>query len=159
MTTQEFIEKTYNTTSTRERRCSSVFTDNDGTVYSYGYHYPLAFKVAGLDFVNTAGYSATTGKHITWAWRAVGYNAIGVELWREEARVIAASYSTEVEKLEAIKTALERQEHELRSEMGTKKRTNTHVYAYLTRRYNKVDGYLSRVNETLRTAKHLGGQV
>lgn len=68
MTTADFIAKTFNTTNDKwgrygyERRCSSVFTDRDGNVYSYGYHYPLLFTIGGLTFINTTGYSSTTAK-------------------------------------------------------------------------------------------------
>ena len=131
MTTAEFIAKTYNTTATRERRCSSVFTDYQGTVYSYGYHYPLAFRVAGLDFINEQGYSNTTAKHIAWARQALGYQYHGVKLWREDARVIADSYATDEQKLAVIKRALYREHASLIEQMANKKRKNTQVYEHL----------------------------
>lgn len=150
MTTADFIEKTYNTTATRERRCSSVFTDYEGTVYSYGYHYPLAFNVARMDFINTQGYSSTTAKHISWAWRAVGYNSIGVKLWRDEARVIADRYASETDKLRAIESALERELKDINIEMGKKTRTDTQVYAHLSSERSRVMDSLSSVRAELR---------
>ena len=115
MTTAEFIKKTYNTTNDKwtkegyDRRCASVLTSRIGVVFSYGYHYPLAFHVAGLDFINEAGYSNTTSKHIGWARAALNYNYVGVKLNREEADVIGNEYITDDNKLEAIKRALERE--------------------------------------------------
>ena len=44
----------------------NLFYDS-GTLYSYGYHYPLAFIVNGIVFVNTTGYSTTTARHISLA--------------------------------------------------------------------------------------------
>ena len=105
MTTAEFIKKTYNTTNDKwgkhgyDRWCSSVKTDKHGTVYSYGSHYPLAFHVAGLDFINEQGYSNTTSKHIGWARAALNYNYVGVKLNREEAVVIGNEYITDDNKL------------------------------------------------------------
>ncbi len=147
MTTADFIEKTYNTTSTRERRCSSVFTDHEGTVYSYGYHYPLAFHVKGLDFINTRGYSNTTAKHIVWAWRAVGYDAIRVKLDRND--VNSMRYATENEKLSTILEALKREEARLKDEMSKKTRKETQVYGYLQDQEDKVATSINRVLEVL----------
>lgn len=152
MTTAEFIKKTYNTKNEKwgkhgyDRWCSSVKTDKHGTVYSYGSHYPLAFHVAGLDFVNDAGYSSSTSKHILWAKQAIGYsNHISVKLWREEARVIADEYATEQQKLEAIKTALRRELLDIKQQMQAKKRKNTQVYAHLEYQLEQVQGYWNRV--------------
>lgn len=149
MTTADFIAKTYNTPSDKDRHCSSVFTDRDGTVYSYGYHYPLAFRVAGLDFINTQGYSSTTAKHTSWAWRAVGYDSIGVILWRDEARVIADRYASETDKLRAIESALERELDTIQQAMDGKKRKDTQVYHWLQYNYDKVQANLTRVEAAL----------
>jgi hypothetical protein len=51
---------------------SSIMWDGE-TVYSYGTHYPLLFKVAGVWVVNDRGYSNTTGKHISWAGQFADY--------------------------------------------------------------------------------------
>lgn len=145
MTTAQFIEQTYNTEATRERRCSSVFTDYKGQVYSYGYHYPLAFNIKGLDFINTQGYSNTTAKHISWAWRAVGYHANSVKLWREDARVISDQWATEADKLAAVKQALQREIDSLRDQMESKKRKNTQVYSWLEQQHDKAAATLAVV--------------
>lgn len=143
MTTADFIAKTYNTTNDKygrygyERRLSSVMTDKTGIVYSYGYHYPLAFNINGVDFINTSGYSSTTNKHISWAWRAIGYHAHGVKLWREDAQVIASSASDDI-KIQAIIRALKRERDSLMEEMQSKKRKDTMVYASLETQLDKV---------------------
>lgn len=131
MTTRDFIAKTYNTTAARERRCSSVFTDYQGTVYSYGYHYPLAFNINGLDFVNTRGYSNTTAKHISWAQRALNYEHVSVEINRDDAQVIISSYASDSEKLDIVRAALQRQASDLMAQMQSKKRRDTWVYKNL----------------------------
>lgn len=149
MTTQDFITKTYNTASDNDRQCSSVFTDRKGTVYSYGYHYPLAFNVAGLDFVNDSGYSSTTSKHICWAWRAVPSGAIGVPLWRPEAQVISSSYDSDHGKLQAILTALKRKRDTLATERDSKKRTDTWVYSSLQHQIDILNTSINTVREAL----------
>lgn len=147
MTTREFIEKTYGVESDKERRCSSVFTDNDGTVYSYGYHYPLAFNLRGLDFINTAGYSTTTIRHICWAWAAIGYHSIGVKLSRGDAQVIASIHATVEEKLKVIQFALEGERDDLCRQLLAKKRKDTKVYQNLSDRYAKA---IENINQVLR---------
>ena len=147
MTTADFIAKTYNTTSTRERRCSSVFTDYDGNVYSYGYHYPLAFNINGLDFVNTRGYSSTTAKHIAWAKAALNYEHIPVELDRADAQVISSKWSTNGQKLDVIRAALNRQYEELRKQQDAKKRKDTAVYADLERQLEVVRAAAEKVGK------------
>lgn len=147
MTTRDFIARTYNTESNRERFCSSVFTDSKGIVYSYGYHYPLAIRVAGLDVVNTAGYSATTAKHINWARQALGYDAIGAKLSRHEGDVLSShNYSTSM-RLQALKQALYREHSELVEEMASKKRKDTQVYRHLEHELARVTKLIKRVQE------------
>lgn len=151
MTTAQFIQKTYNTTNERwgthgyDRWCSSVKTDKHGIVYSYGSHYPLAFHVKGLDFINTAGYSVTTSKHIGWAWQAVGYHAIGVKLDRDEAQEISNEYITDDRKIKAIQRALIRELTDIVVEKTSKKRTDTQVYRGLEHEEARVIDYLARV--------------
>lgn len=149
-TTREFIEKTYNTTSTRERSCSSVFTDMNGTVYSYGYHYPLAFHVKGLDFINTSGYSVTTGRHIMWAKQALNYQYIGVELSRNDTNELFMYTGTIVDEdraLEKLYHILSRKRQALADEMRAKKRKDTIVYAHLQREHDTVQQNMNLVAE------------
>jgi len=51
----------------RSKKCGSVFMGEDGNFYSYGYHYPLLFKVNNTPFVNIKKYSGSTSAHSTWA--------------------------------------------------------------------------------------------
>ena len=76
MKTQDFIESNLHNSNHVEKTCSSVFTNGNGTFYSYGYHYPLLVRHGGLFFANDAGYSSSTAKHIGWAKGATGYKAL-----------------------------------------------------------------------------------
>lgn len=147
MTTAQFIEKTYNVRASKERRCSSVFTDYQGTVYSYGYHYPLAFNVAGIDFINERGYSTTTSKHISWARQALDYDYVPVELDRADAQVIASTYAIEDQKLDVIRASLHRQRDGIIKEMEAKKRKDTQVYAMLERDLLRVESSIKKVGK------------
>lgn len=140
MTTLEFIEKTFGAQSERIKECSSVFTDRDGNVYSYGYHYPLLFKVGGLVFVNTTGYSSTTNRHIYWAKQAVGYECVSVELNGDRLPGLT---------LERIRELLGAQVVEAKAKMDAKKRKNTQVYAFLENQYQKVLADYNKVVEQL----------
>lgn len=139
MTTADFIKKTFNTTSTRERRCSSVFTDQDGNVYSYGYHYPLLFKLGGITFVNTNGYSNTTGRHILWA-RQAEPNAIPVKLKGNRLSTLT---------LYKIYTLLAGEIAEVVEQMSSKKRKDTAVYADLGRQLEILKANYATVESKL----------
>lgn len=121
MTTKDFIKKAL-TGETRKDFCSSVYRYGD-TVYSYGYHYPLARIINGKVFVNNRGYSNTTAKHINWAFtaaRELGLEAYGVPLFNGRSLTrqdVAESASKELLRIEADK--------------ATKKRKDTQVYAQL----------------------------
>lgn len=68
MKTKDFIAKWYGVADGEEKRCSSVFKNGKGNIYSYGYHYPLLFDIAGITFRNVKGYSTSTANHISWCW-------------------------------------------------------------------------------------------
>ena len=131
MTTRDFIARTFNTTSTKERRCSSVFADQDGNIYSYGYHYPLLFKVAGHTFINAMGYSSSTGRHIDWAWQAVDYDATPVKLSRDDVRVISDPECSDATKLETLAGTTARMVARAQQACDAKTRKDTRVYEYL----------------------------
>ena len=73
MRTEDFIAKNRLASDGISRTCASVCSDGHGNIYSYGYHYPLLVKVGNAHFVNDAGYSATTAKHIAYARRCGEY--------------------------------------------------------------------------------------
>jgi len=129
MTTRDFIAKTYNTFSDRERRCSSVFTDYNGTVFSYGYHYPLLFRVEGHTFVNVRGYSNTTAKHINWA-RSAEPDAIPVILSRDDR--------IQYLDLNVLKSRLYEQLNDIMEQLKSKTRRDTQVYRDLQRQHEVV---------------------
>lgn len=125
MTTQQFIQKTIGTESSRDRQCSSVFTDRQGVVYSYGWHYPLARIVDGVAFVNTKPYSSTTARHSAWARQAcaerVGSaNVYSVPLTNGNAMTLAG-----------LLESAERHAQDLTEQMAAKKRKDTQVYWHL----------------------------
>ena len=53
-----------------EVKSSNVFA-NHGVLYSYGRHYPVAFKAKNTWVVNTSGYSVSTAKHINYVLQAL----------------------------------------------------------------------------------------
>ena len=153
MTTAEFIQKNFGVPITKDRKCSSVFADNDGNIYSYGYHYPLLFKVGELTFRNNTGYSNTTAKHINWAG---GVDPLAIDVlvsgcnqysWRnqENAKKVPAllyamsHYATkgvddkplEAELMRAVFADLEAELVDINSRIATKKRTDTQIYRSL----------------------------
>lgn len=67
MTSQDFIRSIVNGERTKARTVASIYF-NGTNIYSYGTHYPLLFKINGRWILNDRGYSATTGRHISWAW-------------------------------------------------------------------------------------------
>lgn len=128
MSTAEFIEK-YLRGTTRKDFCSSVvgYEDLNGerTVYSYGKHYPLAKIINGYAFVNNAGYSNTTAKHINWAHSAtadiVGYdNVFSVPLSNGDGLDVQGMLSSTRRALTEVQQA-----------MASKKRKDTQVYKFL----------------------------
>ena len=66
MSTRDFIQNVVNGKRVKAGSCASVYFDGKH-IYSYGLHYPLLINVRGKWLVNTAGYSATTAKHISYA--------------------------------------------------------------------------------------------
>ena len=140
MTTQEFIERKYQVDNGREQWCSSVLKDHEGNMYSYGYHYPLVFRINNLDFINTTGYSSTTGRHILWARRAVP-GAIEVKLpYGIRLREVGVS---------DIHDCLMKELEQLRVEMNNKRRKDTQVYRYLEQEAERVTQALLWVREEL----------
>lgn len=119
---------------------SGLFEENcsDSLLREWAFQWATEPRVAGLDFVNEAGYSITTSKHINWAREALGYEYTGVKLWTDEASVIASSYASEDKKLEAIKVALYREQDDLLKQMSTKKRKDTQVYEGLSNELARV---------------------
>ena len=147
MTTAQFIYNTYATRATSERRCSSVITDTEGTVYSYGYHYPLLIRVGEFDVLNTRGYSNTTAKHIHWARHAVSKDVIEAKLSRDEGNTVSNRHATTDQQLEALEGALARELKEIMDEMEKKPRKDTQVYRNLQAEHDRVYNSLKRVME------------
>lgn len=145
MTTREFINKYAGIADGKVRECSSVFKDADGNIYSYGYHYPLIFKVGGLFIRNTSGYSNTTARHIQWT-RDIdavdvpirGCNQYSYNNSENAGRVPQMLYNrryndgaSDSDLLEAITADLYAARRELNREMAKKRRKDTQVYKWL----------------------------
>lgn len=130
MTTKQFIQKNLGETG-KCKDFASVHLDEQGFIYSYWYHYPLVFNIKGHTFINTAGYSATTAKHIAWAKGAVDYNFTAVELTRDQSRVISNGFNTPEAKMQTLLEATERMIEEAQKACDAKKRKNTQVFKYL----------------------------
>lgn len=163
MTTRDFIANKFGVPSERQRQCSSVFADKLGNIYSYGYHYPLLFKVGGLTFRNTRGYSNTTAKHIGWCY---GFDAVDVELsgcnqysWRngDQANRVPFMLYTKVhydgvsdrDILRAILADLVSQRNTLADAMASKKRKDTQVYEWLQHDFDRCQAAIVRVEGAL----------
>lgn len=128
MTTREFIAQALNGTTKRDI-VSSVLRHGD-TVYSYGSHYPLARVIRGKVFVNSAGYSNTTSKHICWAREAasdLGLEAISVPLTSGDGLDV-----------QGIIRSATREHKRLKDIMAAKKRKNTMVYDRLAAQANEM---------------------
>ena len=120
-----------------DTRHGNLFTDGNGTMYSYGHHYPLLFKVNGLSFVNVRGYSNTTAKHISYA--------------RAEARheVKLNGYERDDISPETIKKALEDEKTYLNEKISNIKRKNTKKEELLQHRVNEIEQALTELQGTL----------
>lgn len=149
MTTKDFIAKTYNTGNytARERRCSSVFTDDNGVVYSYGRHYPLLICIKGLNFVNVTGYSSSTSKHIAWAKAAVHYDYIGVELTDATRAIVSDSFRDDEERLFVILGLLIQRADGIELIMAGKNNKTTQVYNDLSNQLATVTQDIARIKK------------
>ena len=138
MTTREFINANFGQ-SGRSKDCSSVHKDQDGNIYSYGYHYPLLFKINGHNVRNVRGYSSTTARHILWS-RDI--DAIDIEMpYGFRLGNDAWNYA------EGLRGQLAYVE-QCKKELDSKKRKDTQVYRYLQSRYERAVNNLERLQAT-----------
>lgn len=141
MTTAEFITKAFNG-ETRATKCSSVFKDGNNDVYSYGYHYPLLFRVktAGgttLNVRNCRGYSSTTIRHIAWSRGVDAIDTHTLNTFRltgGNSSIISELAKGQREYIASVQR-----------EMATKKRHDTQVYAWLQRKLDSAIDNLNRL--------------
>lgn len=135
MKNSEFIS---NYKFTPNKSHGNLFTDSNGSMYSYGYHYPLLFKVNGLSFVNTAGYSNTTSKHIAYARSYADYQ---VDLYRN----IMGSYSTDYE---SVLYNLEKELNYIEEDIKALKRHNTQKEARLLSERERVEKTIKALKDS-----------
>ncbi len=70
MTNKQIINKFVNGAESGKNSNGSLFIEGD-TLYSYGYHYPLARRENGKFWVNGERYSVTTSKQASMVRRAI----------------------------------------------------------------------------------------
>lgn len=142
MTIKEFIRYQFGNADGKTKWCSSVYKDGNGNMYSYGYHYPLLFKVEGYTFLNVAGYSVTTAKHINWAGQAVHYNTINIKLPRD-------FHLTRDTTLQDMRKILIDELTELTFQMARKARKNTRVYKDLELQQERLERDVKTLTEAI----------
>lgn len=128
MKTKEFISINLDTKPKKDRYCSSVMQSTNGNFYSYGYHYPLLFKIGDKWLVNDMGYSSSTNKHIYWAFNATP-NALPIQL----PNYINIDLTNKEKLADIVRSTV----HEIKREMNSKKRKDTKIYANLQYQYNR----------------------
>jgi hypothetical protein len=136
MTTRDFITKAFYQT-TKTRQCSSVFAEN-GSVYSYGYHYPLLFTVAGKAIRNVTGYSPSTNRHIQWSREvdAIDIHCLpSFRLVGSDESILSQLVKGQCQLIESIKET-----------MQAKKRKNTAIYSDLER---QLENAVSNLNQLI----------
>lgn len=140
MTTSEFITKAWRG-ETRKTACSSVFIDG-GAIYSYGYHYPLLFKVRNhygreITVRNVTGYSNTTARHIMWSRDvdAIDINTLSTfRLTGSNSDILAELIRGQEQYIESLERY-----------MANKKRKDTWVYSDLERRHRDAVASLNEL--------------
>ena len=114
----------------------NLYTDSNGTMYSYGYHYPLLFKVNGLSFVNVRGYSNTTAKHISYARPLAQFE---VKFYDNGNNITP----------EIVKEALNREKEYLNEQIANIKRKNTKKEARLQQRVEEINTAIKALEATM----------
>ncbi len=126
MKTIDFIRGQYDRINGGDRgrgHCASVFAKNN-CIYSFGYHFPLFFKLdSGMWVVNTRPYSVTTRRHQSYCY----YADIRVDMLQE------FRYSSDIDATQQVLESLRAQLDCIRAKMGEKKRQNTSIYRDLLR--------------------------
>lgn len=128
MDNKKFI-RDYSFTNT-DARYWNLFNEN-GVLYSYGYHYPLLFKVNWIRFVNTRGYSSTTRRHIGMAWLEAEY----------EVKLNSHNFD-----IETIKKCLQEEKETIIEDIANCKRK-------VSQKKDKLFSELNRVVETMEALK------
>lgn len=154
MTTFEFIKNNYQVDG-RTKYFASVMRDTAGNIYSYGTHYPLAFKLGDLHIVNCRNVSSTTRRHTSWAMSALkDYKKIVINVDPDLNGIINTALSTGQQDiikkaLYLLEISVSAQVVKLHGRMEDKKRKDTQVYASMK---SDLD-YLMYAVEQLRKAQ------
>lgn len=103
MNNQQFINEFANGNK-KARKHGNLFVD-DCILYDYGYHYPLAIDLTGAFgyvFINDAGYSVTTAKHIGMAKMAFRFDNV-LNVHTREMKFIIDAYKGNTSAIELFK--------------------------------------------------------
>lgn len=136
MKNSEFISQ-YKFTPNKSH--GNLFTDGNGTMYSYGYHYPLLFKVNGLTFVNEMGYSSTTSKHIAHCRPYANYQ---VQLLFHD------SWGGRSTQYENVLKSLEKELQYINEQIAELKRHNTQKEARLLSERERVENTIRALKDS-----------
>lgn len=143
MRTQDFIARAVARIDAGEtsahKTCASVMQDGD-RIYSYGYHYPLLFRVADAHgrlvwVCNDGGYSSTTARHICYARQHA-------DVWAP----IGGTHGRTLEKADVVQ-AIEARMRRVHADMQAKKRKDTRVYEALENEYRQHADALKMLTE------------
>ena len=132
MKSVDFIVKYYRVDDGKRRTCSSIVKGGDGTIFSYGEHYPLLFVVNGYNVRNIQGYSVTTAKHIAWAGSLPSFIY--------DVKLLNSDYSPE-----AVRISLIAEMAEIRDTLNAKKRKDTKIFKEMHARYLEAKRALNAI--------------
>lgn len=168
MTSREFIQRWYGVKTDQPKSISSIYKSPRGDIFSYGAHYPLLFRAGGLNFRNTAGYSATTAKHLSWCWDMANVNVElrGCNMYSWRNREYAGSVpqlldtlrycdtDREIAKVErailkSVMADLQATIKQLNDDMASKKRKDTQIYQSMADQLERVQNSYATVKAVL----------
>lgn len=142
-----WIDKAFNGKTRANNK--SIVKDDNNNIYSYGWHYPLLFRVGDKVLLNDIGYSNTTAKHINHA-STVEPDAIRVKLYPEREGY-GSSYthigrmlwygegeSSPETVLDEIIGGMQHHLSDLYDKMELKKRKDTQVYKSLEYQFDNI---------------------
>ena len=100
---------------TDSRYRSNIFADKN-RIYSYGFHYMIAAYTSGKWFVNTIGYSMSTGRHtrhVNWALhqnKVEDKDIIRAPLQSDgsDSAIISGALTASLRELDSLKAALKK---------------------------------------------------
>lgn len=138
MTNQQFIADCAQDRYTRSKSNSSLYFDGKH-VYSYGTHYPLLVRVGDSWILNDTGYSVTTAKHISLAWKWSDYR-MSISNGATEPKELLEQAKNELRVLISDLAALSSRAWKKRETLEERKEQVTRTYAFLKARVTHDQG-------------------